>query len=515
VLIATNRGPVEFHRTPDGKLTTRRGPGGVITALATLGEHFPLTWVAATMTDGDREAFPDATSPARTIILGKQPLRVRYVPVSPELHRQHYDEVRNRILWFLQHYLWDPANRPDFKESHYRYWNEGYRVVNERIAQAIADEARAGTPGGFQAHDGKGTTVLLQDYHLYLAPRMVRERLPGAIVLQFVHIPWPAVRYWEFLPEPFLLDIFQGLAANDVLGFQTARDARNFLACAAEFLSGSRVDYPRGVLEWQGHQLAARAYPIPIDAAEVRRSLQSTAGRRGDRELREAGLIGDGRKLIVRVDRLDPTKNIVRGFEAYELLLEQHPELQGQVRLQAFLVPSREGLGPYRTYRRRVHQLIARINDRFGMDSWQPVAAFFENNRPRALAAMRQYDVLLVNPVIDGMNLVAKEGPAVNERDGVLVLTRTAGAYAQLHDAALPATATDLKELAQRLNEALEMPQEERAGRAAAARAIVEAETPREWVATQLHDAQTIHQIKRRLPQRRSSAAEQGPLPVG
>jgi trehalose 6-phosphate synthase len=522
LIIATNRGPVEFSRGADGKLAHRRGPGGVVTALATLGERLPLTWVAVTMTDGDREAFPDEGCPTQHVRLGGQPIRVRYVPVSKERHRRHYDEVSNRILWFLQHYLWDPANAPDFTETHYRYWEDGYRVVNDLIARAVAREALGeaaahsdqsdehdghfGANGRHRSEVGSKTIVLLQDYHLYLAPRGVRARLPGATVAQFIHIPWPAVRYWEFLPEPFLREIYEGLAANDVLGFQTESDARNFLVCANEILADSQVDMERGTVKWRGHALAARAYPIPIDAEEVRRSLRSAPGQRGARELIERGLVDDQRKLIVRVDRLDPTKNIYRGFEAFELLLKEHEELRGQVRFLAFLVPSREGLAMYRRYAKRVRALIQRINAEYGTPEWRPITAFEENNRPRALAAMRRYDVLLVNAVIDGMNLVAKEGPAVNERDGVVVLSRTAGAYAQMRHAALAVTATDLAETARQLYEALRMPAEERARLAADARAVAEAETPREWVLAQLRDAAAIHRWA--LPRaRRASVA--------
>ncbi|HEX6122241.1 MAG TPA: trehalose-6-phosphate synthase [Ktedonobacterales bacterium] len=521
LIIATNRGPVEFHRGADGKLAHRRGPGGVVTALATLGEHLPLTWVAATMTEGDREAFPDEESPAQQIRLGRLPIRVRYVPVSKELHRRHYDEVCNRILWFLQHYLWDPANAPDFTETHYRYWDEGYRVVNELIARAVAREAlgervardgRDGRVSGRRSGEaGSESIVLLQDYQLYLAARGVRERLPGATVQQFIHIPWPAVRYWAFLPERFLRDIYEGLAANDVLGFQTQSDARNFLVCAREFLSESQVDLERGVVRWRGHALTVRAYPIPSDAEEVRRSLRSSAGQRGERELIARGLVDDGLKLIVRVDRLDPTKNVYRGFEAFELLLREHAELCGRVRFLAFLVPSREGLAMYRRYAKRVRTLAQRINADFGTPEWRPITLFEENNRPRALAAMRRYDVLLVNAVIDGMNLVAKEGPAINERDGVVVLSRTAGAFAQMGHAVLGVTATDLAETARQLYAALTMPADERARLAAKARAIAGAETPREWVLAQLRDTAAIHRRGRARPaQRREDRALAG-----
>jgi trehalose 6-phosphate synthase len=494
VIVASNRGPVEFVRSASGRLTTKRGSGGVVTALAMLARDLPMTWVAATMSQGDREAFPNESAPAREVRLGRQTLRVRYVNVPPEMYTLHYDIVSNELLWFLQHYMWDPATTPTFTEQHYTAWDQGYRPVNFAIAQTIADEAftAARQPARQSARltDGSDTIVLLQDYHLYLTAARVRERLPRATIQQFIHIPWPAMRYWQFLPERFISEIFEGLAANDVLGFQTEDDARNFLECARYFLPDSRVDLDHGRLIRRRHRLLARAYPISVDAEEIQRTVNSAAGHTGAREL--GHLLDDDAQVIVRVDRLEPTKNIVRGFQAYEALLRRHPELRGQVRHLAFLVPSRLGLPRYRKYDRDVRRTIQRINAAFGTPDWQPITAFFENNRARALAAMRRYDVLLVNPVIDGMNLVVKEGPVVNERDGAIVLSRTAGAFEQMRRAVLPVTPTDIEETMEQLHEALHMSAHERQERARHAREAAMSGSPTEWALDQLRDAAAV-----------------------
>jgi trehalose 6-phosphate synthase len=495
VIIASNRGPVEFQREHSGRLTTKRGPGGVVTALASLANDIPLTWVATALTEGDRVAFPDLQSPARQVRLGTQHLRVRYVPLSKEVQRWHYDDVSNRILWFLQHYMADAAFGFDFTEQDYRHWDQGYRVANAAVAQAICQEAhhQCRSAGG---RNGSEVIVLLQDYHFYLAPATVRQKLPRAVIQQFIHIPWPALRYWGFLPQTMLEEIFAGLAANDVLGLQTEPDVRNFLACAEELLPNCQVDYAKGTLYWRRHRTLVRSYPIPVDTSEIRDSFASAAGRRGVREL--APLLGGETKTIVRVDRLDPSKNIIRGFKAYELLLQRHPELHGNVRFLAFLVPSREQLTVYQRYDREVRKIIKRINARYGTAEWRPVVPFFENNRPRALAAMSRYDVLLVNPNIDGMNLVAKEGPIINDTDGVVVLSRTAGAYHQLAEAVLPVTPTDVEETAERLYEALNLPLERRHELAQRAREIASAETPTEWAIAQLRDASHARHLHRR-----------------
>jgi trehalose 6-phosphate synthase len=495
LIAASNRGPVECYKTSNGRLTTKRGAGGVVTALAALARNLPLTWIAAAMTPGDRLAFSEDATAAREVRLGRQPLRVRYVAVPEEAYRLHYDEISNHFLWLLQHYLWDPATWPTFTDAQHAAWEHGYRVVNQAIADAVIAEVQAGSTGRRRpgASDGADAIVLVQDYHLYLTSGFVRQRLPRATIQQFIHIPWPSVRYWQLLPEDMLIALFEGLAANDVLGFQTRRDARSFLECVHEFLPDARVDLDSGRFVRRRHRLLVRAYPITVDADEVRKTLASAAGRLAAAEL--APHLADGARVLVRVDRLDPTKNIVRGLLAYEDLLHRHPELHGAVRHLAFLVPSRQGLDLYRRYEREVRRTIGRINRQFSTKEWKPVVAYFDNNRARALVALRRADVVLVNPILDGMNLVVKEAAIANDRDGVLILSRTAGAYCQLTDSVLPITPLDVAETSEQLYEALSMSEGERHRRAELARAIVGRDTLTDWIANQLHDAAQIHPV--------------------
>lgn len=482
VIVASNRGPVEFVPDAAGRLRSRRGSGGLVTALSALAGTLPLSWVAVAMSRGDQLAFPDELAGPREVRLGRQRMRVRLVNVPREVYQRHYAEISNQLLWFLQHYLWDAARSPNITERVYHAWDEGYATVNAAIAEAVVAQA-----GG----SGSGAIVLLQDYHLYLAPHIARRRLPRATIQQFVHIPWPAIRYWEFLPERFLRQIVESLAACDVVGFQTETDARNFLLCAREVLPDCRVNFDSSRIVCGRHSTLARAYPITIDSDEVRHVLDSAAGRAAERELAPL-LSGEGMRVIVRVDRLEPTKNILRGLLAFETLLRENRDLRGAVRHLLFLVPSREGLEVYRRYARDVRRQIARINTEFGTPEWQPVTAFFENNRARGLVAMRHADVLLVNPVIDGMNLVVKEGAVVGECDPAIVLSRTAGAYLQLAPAVLPVTPTDLVETHARLAEALAMPRDERRRRAELARQIVQGESLTSWAMAQIRDAAQV-----------------------
>jgi trehalose 6-phosphate synthase len=490
LIIATNRGPVEFYQDQQGELKHRRGPGGVVTALVGAAKDMDVTWVAMAMTEGDRRAIKELQqsgvmpSPQR----GNNML-LRYVAISRAAYRRHYEQISNQLLWFVQHYLYDPSEDEQNTRKIQEDWSTGYEVANRAIADAVIAEIVR----------GEGIPiVMLHDYHLYLAPAMIREQHPTIIMQQFIHIPWPDIRYWQLLPANVPQAIFNGLVGNDIIGFQTERDAHNFLEGARTLLEGSVVDFEQGAVWWQGHHTQVRTYPISISVTEEKRQAQSLAGRRAAERIKP--LLG--KQTIMRVDRIEPTKNILRGFQAYAMLLEQHPELRGAVKFLAFLVPSRQTLPKYKRLASEIKKLVNEINERFGTAGWTPITTFYENDRVQALAAMRFYDVLLVNPIIDGMNLVAKEGPVVNRQNGILVLSRTAGAFQQLGKFAIPVTPTDVAETAEALYQALTMPREERRLLSAQTRQAVESHDLNEWLQCQFDD---INDLLDRLPARISA----------
>jgi trehalose 6-phosphate synthase len=345
---------------------------------------------------------------------------------------------------------------------------------------------------------------------------MVREACPDALLEQFVHIPWPESRYWELLPDDMVREIFAGLAANDVVGFQTDRDARNFLEGAERFLEGVTVQQAptggSGVLLWQGRRVLVRAYPIAVTPREVQASANSPEALDEALKLRDELRLTDETQLIVRVDRVEPTKNIVRGFQAYEHLLRSHKELRERVVFLALLVPSRQGMAEYRRYEKQVRAIIDRINARYGTPDWQPIVAIFGNDRARALACMRRYDVLLVNPVIDGMNLVVKEGALVNRRPGVILLSRTAGAYEQLRDHVIGVPPMDVQATAEAMLEALETPLEQRAANALALKALLNEENAKLWLDAQIADLREQARLARRKAQVAGAAQRVIPL---
>ncbi|WP_170293080.1 alpha,alpha-trehalose-phosphate synthase (UDP-forming) [Thermogemmatispora aurantia] len=498
LIIATNRGPVEFYLTQDKVLKSRRGAGGVVTALIEAASRMEVTWVAMAMTEGDRLAARSAEAECGRIPspLPNLKMQLRYVVIPKTAYRKHYDIISNRVLWFLQHYLYDPSSNSFNYQRLQDAWRNGYRVANQAIAEAVnAEIERAETT----------PVVMLHDYHLYLVAAMIRERHPSIITQQFIHIPWPDSRCWHFLPSNITQEIYRGLVGNDIVGFQTERDARNFLEGARTILEGAEVDFEEGTVVWQGHRTLARAYPISISVTEERRIVQSLAGRRAAEKI--LPLLGE--QTIMRVDRIEPTKNIPRGFQAYAQMLEEHPELRGKVKFLAFLVPSRQSLPEYKRLNSEVLKLVEEINARYGDASWKPIEVFCDNDRTRALAAMQFYDVLLVNPIIDGMNLVAKEGAVVNKRNGLLVLSRTAGAFQQLGKAAIPTSPLDVAETAEALYTALTLPPEERERRARLARQIVEQNNLQTWLTRQIEDINELLDLARLAAENEERQREQ------
>jgi len=371
--------------------------------------------------------------------------------------------------------MWNTPRTPNIGRAVYEAWESGYIPVNQAIADAIIAEARrsAGTP-----------CVMLQDYHLYLAPAMVREAVPEASILHFTHIPWPGPRYWGMLPEFMRRRIHEDMCANDIVGLQTRADVQNFLHCCEVILDGAVVDYDTCNVRFRGRQVHVREYPISIDSAGLLEFKDSPDVQQFIPRLKAVA----GEKTIVRVDRSEPSKNIIRGLRAYELLLERYPEFRARLNFLQFLVPSRSELGVYQTYTDEIFELVESINDHYGDVDWQPIRVFYEENYAQAIAGMTLYDVLLVNPIIDGMNLVSKEGPLVNGRDGVVILSELAGSYEQLQDWVLPVSPTDLEGTVRAIHHALTMPEDERHSRAEGLRRQVEDNDIVRWLESQFKD---------------------------
>lgn len=482
LIFVTNRGPVEYAAGPNGVPEAHRGAGGVVSGLidavdgVTGGQDDQrVSWISLAMTEADRALAQPRGSVKLHAPTGLKNLTSRLVYVPEDEYALYYEVVCNRLLWFTQHGMSLPtASLGDLDAA----W-QAYVAVNRAVADAVIEELRL---------HGEETPVQFHDYHLYLAARMVREAFPDARLQQFVHIPWPSPEGWARMPHAILRQIFDGLLGNDVVGFQTPADARNFCDGARVALPDAFVSMPTREVRRRGERTWVRAYPIAVTPENVRAEAHGEEAEEQARLLREQMRLDEGRKLIVRVDRVEPAKNIVEGFRAFDQMLREHEHWRERVSFLALLVPSRESVPEYQAYAEEVDQIVAEINERWGTETWQPIVAVFGNDRARALACMRYYDVLLVNSLADGMNLVVKEGGLVNEHDGAIVLSKRAGAYVQLHGGVLGIDPMDTTATAQALYLALTMPQPRRAALASFVRRLLEQEDAESWLSRQLDD---------------------------
>lgn len=478
LIVASNRGPVTFERDEEGGLAPHRGSGGLVTALIGALQASRGLWVAAAMSDHDRELAASSGGGGIDMEAYGATYRLRYLDIPPDTYDAYYNRISNGILWFVHHYLWDTVRSPSFGEDIDRAWAE-YVRVNRLFAEALAEEGdRLPSPPAY----------LVQDYHLSLVPKFLRELRPQALIAHFSHTSIAGATYLRTLPGTIREGILRGMLGADVLGFHSQMWADSFLA-SARLLSGVRADLARSRIVTEGREVLVRIHPISVDA----RPMRETAATPEVRELRRRLNRWRGNtRLIVRVDRLELTKNIARGFKAYELFLRRDPSWRGRVRFLALLSPSRMDLPEYRTYTEECLAEAGRVNRELGDEQWQPIEVRVKDDYAGALAAYGLYDVLFVNPIYDGMNLVAMEGPLVNRRHGVLVLSRNAGAYWRLGRYALAVNPFDLGEMADALAQALEMPPDERARRARGLSRLVLSNPPERWVRGQLEDLERM-----------------------
>jgi len=479
-IVVANRAPLVFEPADVYRNTPERlvkGAGGLVTALSSLASSTNALWVAVARDDSDR-ALAARGDPAELETEDGTTYRVSFVQPQPEAYDLYYNSISNPLLWFIQHYLWDLAREPVVDTATLYAWREGYVRVNQLVADRVVAEARSSS---------LPPLVFVQDYQLYCVPGMVREQLGQVRIQHFVHIPWPTPQYWTILPKPIRDGLLRGLLGCDLVGFQTRRDVRNFLLTCDENL-GLTVDLRERTVFFEGRTVWVRNYPISVDVDSLLAQAES------EEVLAEEARLLSWRpeKLILRVDRTDLSKNIVRGFLAYERMLEDHHEVHGVVQFWAYLQPSRQDIDDYRAYLGSVLSVAARINRKFSRGGWTPIRVEVDDVMARALAGYRQFDVLLVNPIYDGMNLVAKEGVLCNRRDGVLVLSENAGSHEELGDYALSVNPFDIDETAEALYLGLMMDTPQKLARAERIRETVRAADINRWISLQLQDLREL-----------------------
>ncbi|MFI6089353.1 trehalose-6-phosphate synthase [Streptomyces sp. NPDC051218] len=450
VLVASNRGPVTYTLEENGELTAKRGGGGLVSGLSAIGDDADALWVCAALGDGDREA----------VRRGVGEPGVRMLDIDPQVHADAYNGIANSVLWFVHHMLYQTPLEPAFGPEFRAQW-ASYETYNRAFAEALAESAAA------------GAAVLVQDYHLALVPGMLRELRPDLRIGHFSHTPWAPVDYFRMLPDDVAEQLLRGILGADRAAFLTGRWADAFTECCVAVLGGTT-----------GTRIGVHGLGADADFLRER-------SRRADVEERlvalreQIGGSGD-RKVIVRVDRTELSKNIVRGLHAYRELLESRPEWRERVVHVAFAYPSRQDLSVYRDYTAEVQRVADEINSRFGVEGWTPVVLHVKDDFARSLAAYRLADVALVNPIRDGMNLVAKEVPVVSDEGCALVLSREAGAYEELGEDAIVVNPYDVTGTAAALHAALTMPLEERAERTKRLAAAATALPPAQWFLDQL-----------------------------
>jgi trehalose 6-phosphate synthase len=458
VVVVSNRGPLSFRPGDDGEPVRAGTGGGLAATLHPLLRGTGATWVAAAMSPADRSA-------AALGLMQDEGLRIVTVEPDAATYDMAYNVVANATLWFCHHHLFDLARRPRLDRRWQEAW-DAYRQVNRAFADTVAE------------HAPDGARVLVQDYHLSLVGGMLAQRRRDLRTAHFSHTPFADPGILRALPSAATGELLAGMAGHGACGFHTARWEASFRAAFGDpaLVAGAG---PRG---------APPTYVAPLGPQPESLDAEASSDAVAAARIRLGELVG-GRRLVVRVDRVEPSKNILRGLWAFDELLETRPAWRSRVTMLALAYPSREGLADYLAYRSEVEHTVDRLNERWGTADWVPVVLSVADDRARSMAALSIYDVLLVNPVRDGMNLVAKEGPLVNGVDGVLVLSREAGAFEELHPAAIGVNPFDVSQTAAALDAALSMDPSERAARARLLRKLALDQTAADWLDRQLEAA--------------------------
>ena len=474
IIIVSNRGPFSFKGKKDGTFEVKRGSGGLVTALGALAEKHDVLWVATAISKDDYRWLKTTNEKPQNV----EGISLRLIQPKKKAYLRYYNVIANPMMWFIQHQIWDAPRNPSITQETWEAWDSGYVEINKVFAQKIAETIK----------DEKRPVIIFpQDYHLYLLPHFLRELLGDRVYIQpFIHIPWPGPDAWRILPGQIRKFILTSLLQSDRVGFQTQKDAFNFVQTCRFYLDGAHSLGSRNSIQYNGRVVQAAAYPISVDTQKLNTLIEEPETHLLKSQL--INFVGD-RKLILRVDRIEPSKNILRGLEAYRTLLETHPEHRSKVQMMALLVPSRMKVDEYQDYLRDIMSDAGMINAAYSTPYWEPVRIVVGDNYERAIAAMQFYDVLLVNPLADGMNLVAKEGVLVNQKDGILVLSEDAGAFYELGDHALTVSPFDTYGTANAIHQGLTMLPEEKRKRAEALKKIVTNADIRDWFYNQVDDA--------------------------
>jgi trehalose 6-phosphate synthase len=458
LIVASNRGPQSIVVADDGRRQLRRGSGGLVSGIqAAVRSSSNATWICAAMNDDERafargdagpDVYPTEADPGYPVVI---------LPIDNATFDDAYNCIANSTLWFVLHMLFEPAHQPVFDADWRERWR-AYQRYNACFADAIVAAA------------ADGATVMVQDYHLFLLPAMLRARRPDLQISLFTHTPWVAPDYFAVWPDDIARELLEGMLGADLLGFHTHRWAELFLACCREVIG-------------RNPEARIKTFGLTTDPSDIAAQAATPTVRAAQLELRE--IVGD-RLVIGRVDRTELSKNVLRGLLAYRELLRREPQWRGEVVHVVMDYPSRQELPAYQQYVVAIEKLAGEIDDEFRTESWTPLVLSMTADYPVALACLRTSDVVFVNSIRDGMNLVAFEGVVLAERPPVVVLSRQAGAAELFGDDAILVNPFDISQTADALHEALMSCRQPDCQRADRLRQTAGALPPAAWFQAQL-----------------------------
>ena len=486
IIVASNRGPVVFKKDDlTGKIELIRGAGGIVGSMIPFLEKTHGTWVSSAIGECDYD-MDNKYNGKVPVPLENPEYYVQFIKTEEDVYNRFNGKFANPLLWFIHHSMWFSPYSPCADDELHQAW-DSYQYVNSMFAEAINDDV---------SKSEKTPIVMLQDYHIYLTPKLIREQHPDVLMSQFVHIPFPSPEIFQQLPDHMQTEILGSILTNNILGFHIRRYMNNFLQTIKLILPDASVDDVSGDILYKGHVCHVRTYPISIDIKTLKKHGQSPNVISKEAEVDE--IIGDC-KLIYRTDRADLSKNIIRGFQAYDMFLEKYPDWRGKVKFVATLMPSRQDIKIYREYTDNIKKIVRKINEKYATPDWEPIKYICRGDYDLVVALLKRYDVLMVNPILDGMNIVAKEGSVLNENNGVLVLSTGAGCYEELKDGAICINPYDIRQTAESLDTALLMDEKFKFDLLSEARAAICRNDLSKWVGDQLSDMEMVILEKQKL----------------
>lgn len=478
IIVASNRGPVVFKRNVEGKIELIRGAGGIVGSMIPFLKKTHGKWVSSAI--GECDHYMNNKYNFKVPIPLEDPeYYVQFIKTEENIYNNFNGKFANPLLWFIHHSMWNPPYSPCADDELHQAW-DSYQHVNSMFADAIGEDIYK---------SDKTPIVMLQDYHLYLTPQLIRKQHPEVLMSQFVHIPFPPPEIFQQLPNHMQIEILESMLTNNVLGFHIPRYMNNFLQTIKQILPHVSVDDTLGDILYNGHTCHVRTYPISVDIETLQIHAQDPNVIAKEAEVEK--MIGDC-KLIYRTDRADLSKNIIRGFQAYDMFLEKYPEWREKVKFVATLMPSRQDIKIYREYTDKIRDIVKEINEKYATPDWQPIKYICKGDYDLVVALLKRYDVLMVNPILDGMNIVAKEGSVINENNGVLILSTGAGCYEELKDGAVCINPYDLRQTAESIDIALLMDASSKAELLHEARDAIERNDLNKWVSDQLNDIEAV-----------------------